>query len=218
MVISLRIFGAALVAALAMNAVAVSAASAKLYKFHSSLEHTILTGVQTTENSFEFDVGTVKCKKTSFEGTLAVKTTTTVTVSPAYSECTFGGAAATVTVNNCDYLLHAVTKEGSNYEGSLDIVCPAGSVMQFDVPNCTITVFPQTGRKKVTYTKEGSAPLRRVIVHFSVSEIEYEEHGTACEHPTVLTKNGTYNGSVTISGETTEKKEGDFWVEEVEGE
>jgi hypothetical protein len=211
MIRNLKALGLALIAICAMGAVAASAASA--VEFHSEKTSTALSGSQVNVNKFTTDSGEITCAKATFSGTTSAVNTTepTQTVTPSYSEChlififTFN---VTVDMNGCAYVLHA--------NGEVDIECPTvegkQKVIEVTAPSCTVTVPAQTGLKGVTYTNEGKGTGRTVTVNSNVTGIKYEEHGSACENETELTKNGTYTGSVKVSGKVGSEAVG-IWVE-----
>ncbi len=195
---------------LAMSAVFASAASANP-QFHAELADTTLTASQTTANVFNFDRGELKCKSVKYTGTTAAATSTTMTLTPSYEECKLGGENATVTVNGCGYQFHLAAEE-ENFEASMDIECPAEKQLEIDIPFCTITIHPQAGLKKVTFTNEGEATTRSIVADLGVTGFDYVEHGFLCANETVTTNNGAYGGQFTITGENSEQVHKGIWV------
>ncbi|HVI70063.1 MAG TPA: hypothetical protein VM656_01080 [Pyrinomonadaceae bacterium] len=207
----LKAFGAILLAALTMSAVAASDVSAQVFHFTSEKEHTILRGVQEGTDVLTIDFGTLGCTAVKYTGTIqsATTTTTVAEVTPEYSGCTaFGFTNVPIHHNECKYKFVAGTKESGNYEGSIDIVCPTGKKIELTAPGCLVTVGPQTGIKKVTFKAVGAGATREITAIFNLTGVKYEEHegpfGT-CASDTVVRSNGTYTGNTIITGETSEK-------------
>jgi hypothetical protein len=209
---NLKVLGLALVAALAMSAVAASAASATPFEFHSEASSTVLTGSQEGTDVFTTDAGTVSCGEANYIGSQSAATTTTVSVLPTYSNCTaFGFISVPIVVNGCEYLFHAGTASTTgeppvtHYEGTADVVCPAGKVIEVKAPGCTVTVGSQTGLQKVTYTNKEGGGFEDVTVDVNMTGIKYEEHNKGlfptCANNTVPKSNGTYTGAATVTGD-----------------
>jgi hypothetical protein len=141
-----KTLGLAMVAVLAMSAVVASAASAQ---FTANAYPTTGTATSALGNDvFTVDGSSVECAG-HFEGTLK-EASTTLTVTPTYSNCkAFGFASATVAMNGCDYLFHDV---GSNTAGQVSVHCPAGKNIVITAGNCVVDVGTQTPPlKTVTY-------------------------------------------------------------------
>jgi hypothetical protein len=209
---NLRTLLLALIATVAMAATATSAASANPL-FHSEAEDTILTGSQgqIVANVLTFDLGELKCKDVKLTGTMEAVTTTTLTLTPKYEQCKLGAENATVTGNGCGYLFHLAAAT-EVFEASMDIECPAGEKLVIHTPLCTITVPPQSGLKKVTFTNEGETTTRSLIADLNLGGIHYVEHGEACASETETTTNGTNTGQITVTGENSEKAHIGIWV------
>jgi hypothetical protein len=205
----LKAFGLALLAALALGAVAASAASA-VPQFHAESEDTTLTGTQTVLSELALDVGTLKCEVLKFDGTTQTKTSTTVTIRPTFEKCKLSGENALVTMNGCDFGFHVLNEEG--FKGTMDIECP-DTVIEVEVPFCTVTIPEQTGLGSVKYTNEGEATTRAVVFDLSLNGIKYTEHGFLCANETVETNNGTFTSQVTVKGENAAGEHRGFWVE-----
>jgi hypothetical protein len=209
---NLKVLGLTVVAVLAVGAVAASAASATP-QFHFESEHTILTGTQITGNELTFDVGKIKCGVVKFDGTSAVTTTTTVTLTPTIENCLLDNEVeATFTHNGCNFVFHL----GANTEhltGTFGIECPENEVIEIDAPECTITIPPQGNLNSVTFTNEGEETTRSVVFDLNIGEIHYVEHGALCENETETTGNGTYKGKITVTGENTMQQHRGIWIE-----
>jgi hypothetical protein len=204
---NIKVLGLALVAMLAMSAVVASAASATAFNFKSETVPTQLTGKQHAGNDvFTTDAGKVECTEATYLGEQTVSPVNNVSVVPTYTGCTaFGFANTPIDVNGCSYKFTAITKEAGNFEGAVDIICPAGKVIEVTAFGCTVTIGSQTGLKKVTYTNVGAGTTREVTVDVNLTGIKYEEHNKGifptCANNTVATTNGTYVGAGLVTGE-----------------
>lgn len=198
---NLRAFGLVLVAAFAMTAMTASAASAA--EFHSEASTTDLVGTQVGEDVFTVKAGTVRCSQADYTGTQVGATTTTTTVVPTYGGCrAFGFVNTTVDVSSCGYVFHATGTDGSgNVVGSVDVECEGSDVITVTAFNCWVTVAPQTGLSKATFTNEGSGSSRDVKVDVAISGIKYTQHSKSfpgCSSGTFT--DGTYHGTATVKG------------------
>lgn len=215
---NIKALGIALVAAFAMSAVVASGASAQAFKFKSEGTPTKLTGTQHAGNDvFVTDAGSVSCSEANYSGEQVGTEVSEVTVTPSYSGCTaFGFVNVPIHVNGCQYKFTAITKEGANFEGAVDIVCPAGKVIEVTAPLCTVTIGSQNNLKKVTYTNVGSGTTREVTVDVAITGITYVEHRSSifspCPSNTVTKTNGTYNGAGLVTGSNAGVHRG-IWVE-----
>ena len=207
MIRNIKILGVAFVAMLAMSAVIASAASATGFTLRSETVPTQLTGKQHAGNDvFTTHAGKVECTEATYLGEQTVTPTNEVSVTPTYSGCTaFGFANTPIDVNGCSYKFTTVTKEGANFEGAADVVCPANKVIEVTAFGCTVTVGTQAGLGKVTFTNIGTTTTREVTVDVNLTGIKYEEHNKGifptCKFNTVPTNNGTYSGAGLVTGE-----------------
>jgi hypothetical protein len=162
-----------------------------------------LGGEQLEELTFGTEVGSLKCKKATFGGTLA-ELSESVSLSPTFSECIFLGLAATVVVNGCNYVVHPGEESGSNEFGAtLDVSCPAGKAIAVTtaLPNCEVQVGGQTGLSALKLTDEATGP-RRVAVKFEVSGATYNvtKDGGFCPFSgTGVRTNGTMGGKAAVT-------------------
>lgn len=203
---NLKLLGLTVVAMLAIAVVGASAAAAA--EFHSEASSTELEGEQAASfnDKFTVDAGTTECENATYGGTVSGATTTTATVTAAYSGCTSTfGVSVTVEMNGCEYLFHTGT------ENTADVVCPKEKVIVVNAPGCKITVFPQTARKTVVFETVQSVTPKHITVFTELTGVEYEEHNQGF-FPTCKTntggkkKNGTYKGKETVKGKAGGKQ------------
>jgi hypothetical protein len=209
MIRNAKILVGALAALLATAALAPAAQASP--EFHSEAEHTILTG-ETLNNELALDPGVFQCVTMRFDGTTVVATGTTVSLTPTFEACVVDGMEAAFTRNGCTWLVHLGPNE-EHLTGDVDFVCPEGQAMQIHRPGCTITVRPQAGLQGVTFTNEGAAATRSIVLDLNLVGIDYVEHGMNCPNPTETTVNGVYTGKVTLTGEGTMGAHQGIWVE-----
>jgi len=207
MIRNFKVLGLALVAAFAMSAVVASAASAD---FRSESDHTIITGTQGVPNTFTVTAGTTHCGTATFEGTSTETTSSSITITPTYENCritNFGVETvnATVDMNGCHYLLTTT--------GQVHLECNTGlgSAVEVTAPLCVITVHPQTV-SSVDYANIGSGTTREVRVTATATGITYTQSAT-CPGGNNTYHNGTYNGTVTATGEDTNRNHVGIWHE-----
>lgn len=195
MIRNFKALGLAFVAIFAMSAVAASAASA--HEFHSEGTPTIFSGGQTTTNVFETGNGAkVECSTATFQGTATGTEVDSVTVTPKYSGCTFLGEAATVTTNDCAYILDSDTNASG--DAAVEVECAAGNTIEVNAAGlCTLKIGAQTVGGGVHYTNENSGSTRSVVVETTAKEIKYSKTGAFCF---LVSGDGKYTGNVTVSG------------------
>jgi hypothetical protein len=207
---NLKVLGIALVAVFAMSAIAASMASAD--DLTSETSPVTLTGNQIAENNNVLSTtsGTVKCKVASYTGASITTPTTTVTITPKYTECNVLGFLShePIDMNGCDYLLH-LGSGATATTATADVVCPVGkeitaTAISVGTLKCTIHIPPQTGLSKIEVTNLGAAgSTRELELHLEIEGIQ-ESHtkGTglgACTAGSAAT--GKLTGTVTVTGE-----------------
>jgi hypothetical protein len=215
--------GLALVAILAIATVAASAGHADeegVATFTTDSGTTVMDWTKLADagagkiNALTVAKQSVLCKKAVFTGEIKGKQVTQIEVTPEYSECTTEtGLFVTVKHNECKYVFHVGVKlaEGQ-YEGSFDVICPAGK--EFEVttyanaeekaPFCTVTVGTQKGLKAPLLTNQKGAKEveDKVLVEGTVEEIQYHTNGFACGNQEA--KTGIRHLYMTVSGTDAE--------------
>ena len=213
----LRTFSQALAAALALGAVAASAASA-FPEFTGDSFATItgtqisglITSKETNKPEFTTRAGTVKCNKVSLDGSMTFSESPEQTLTPTYSECTLAGVVPLdIATNSCDFLITTVNTVGESpnrITAGLDIKCSSLGdkiVMTATGPNCVITIPPQsspiTGME--LHNKGGAGSTMDVEATIDLFGLTHEIHGNACPNspfPTTLYSDGFYRGLWTL--------------------
>jgi hypothetical protein len=220
MIRNLKVLSIALAAAFAMSAVVASAASAE-FKYHSEIDHTIITGSQVIETVTTTAFGTVKCKKATFEGTTTTKTETELTITPDLKECKAFGVNATVDINGCHYLFTTPTTftttggtKDLHAEMHLECNTGLGSTIVWTAPGCEVTWPPQTPTvPTVDLKNEGAGAKRDILLTWTLTGITYQGHGL-CNPSTAHKNDGSISGTITFTGEDTNKSQVGIWTGE----
>ena len=208
---NLKFLGMALVAALAMSAVAASLASAD--EFKSENENTTLTGAQEKHleggieknDRFGTDGGVFECTTATYSGTQAVKSATSVKLTPSYSGCSFAGLSATIDMNSCFYRFTL----GAGTTGEADIECTiAGDEITVTVgPVATLRCITHVPPQKIggiTYSNIGSGTTREITATINTSTLHYSQTagtGSGACATADGTTNGSYVGAAKVTGE-----------------
>ncbi len=169
---NLKALGLASIAVVAMSAVAATAAQAlpvfTAVKYPAIVDATTKREIGKSLEVLEVGGREVECEVSHFKGTLE-KASSTLTVTPRYTDHEEGGVCktgqifkTTVTENGCDYLFHLTKKDAADYTGTMDILCPAGKLMEihvrdtFNNESCKITIPEQKGLGTLTFKDNGN--------------------------------------------------------------
>jgi hypothetical protein len=198
----LKALGVTLVAMFATTAMLASAASAAEFR-HQGAEDARVIANNAGEGNHVFTaglIGSISCSTATFTGTSYVTSPqATVTVSPAYSNCTFLGVAGVkVNMEGCTYQFETPTGTGP-FTGSVTVICPVGKKINFEASGCKVEVGGQTV-KPVTYTNLATSP-KSVTVKPNVTGITYT--GSALCPSSGTHSDGTYAGAAIAKAETT---------------
>jgi hypothetical protein len=190
-----RKLGFAVFGVLAVAATMASAAQAG--QFTAGAYPATITGSAVGSHELKTQLGTMQCAPT-LHGELAAASSE-LTLTPAYgTTCGIGGKEVHVNNNGCDYRPHAgTTVEADVVAGSMDIICPTGNKMDFEItsmPVCHLTIPTQTGLGTLTYTDRTAA--KDVDLDFGLEGLTYElDFGCSVVGAFA---NGTYEGTSTL--------------------
>jgi len=153
--------------------------------------------------------GEIKCTTVKVQGTLK-EASTTITLTPSVSGCTFAGLSATANFNGCDFLVH-IDGEGKT-TGSVDAVCPAGKEITLTAPSvgtakCILHAPAQTGVRLGTGTNIGAGATREVTLHLNLTGVKYSQTAGTAETGNCATADNTTNGSFTSKALATGENE-----------
>jgi energy-converting hydrogenase Eha subunit B len=210
---NLKALGLALVATMAFCAVVASAASADEFKAESA--PVTLTGIQDpgTLDKFTTTAGTLECEKANYTGTQSGVKSTSVVITPVYSECFVGGAVpAIIHMNGCSYKFTLDAAPATT--GTVHVECPTTVgpphvtheitiTVGFPTVKCTLHVHEQT-IGGIIYTNVGAGATREITVDVNATGLTYTETaGTGLGACTTSSTQhtGTYVGKATITGE-----------------
>lgn len=194
----LKLLGLAVLALVATSAITATGAQAGL--FTAGEYPATITGSIVAPHELGTELGVMECEPT-LNGELAA-VSEELTLNPSYGNtCKLGMKEVDVHNNGCDFLVHAGATAGEGaVEGTLDIVCPENSVMDFEItsnPICHLTIPPQAGLGTLTYTNHPAA--KDVDLDFNIVELFYRLDNScpaAGNHA-----NGTYRGVSTLKAD-----------------
>jgi hypothetical protein len=220
-----KILGLALVAVFAFGAMAAAAASAQNGRLTSTgpvtLDATEIAGKQTALTTFG---GKLECPGSVMTGhkynvtphTFIPSGAETITLTPAYTidECFAespigsGKHFVTITMNQCDYVLHLGTTTGvaDQYNVTADVVCPENKSIIVDVyfsatstneglKICETTIGQQAGLAGPTATDTTTGDL---TVNGTFKRIRESRSGAGCA--TATTEEGEFHINLTVKG------------------
>jgi hypothetical protein len=194
----LKLLGLAVLALIATSAITATGAQAGL--FTAGAYPATVTGSSVGAHILHTEIGNMECKPT-FDGVLEAPAAE-LTLVPAYAtSCEIGMKEVHVTNNGCDFKLHAgETLEEDKVEGTMDIVCPEGKAMDFEItsnPTCHLTIPGQAGLAGLTYTNRTMA--KDVDLDFSIGGIAYRLDNNCAVVGNFA--NGTYGGISTLKAD-----------------
>jgi hypothetical protein len=157
--------------------------------------------------------GALICNTLTLSGSSASASTASLTLTPAFKNCTMAGEAipdSAVTAGGCSYALHI--------NGKLDIVgatCAANPIT-ITRPECVTTIGPQNGLAGIsglTYTNGGSGKLRTVTIAGSPAEVlTYTAVGAKCFKQGTISE-GSIRPFATLSATNSKAEAQGLWVE-----
>jgi hypothetical protein len=182
--------------ALALVAFGALSASASASTFTAGQYPATIVGTNNVPHTITTNLGSIECAP-FFHGKLEAASEE-LTLEPSYGTCSLGAKEVHADMNGCDFRLHAgETLGGDKVAGTMDIVCPAGNVIDFEVtsiPVCHLTIPGQAGLSTLTYTSQ--TPPSDVNLDFNISELEYTLD-MGCPGPGNYA-NGTWTGVTTL--------------------
>jgi len=161
-----------------------------------------LKGASTSEHVFTIEEGlAVKCKKATYSGTLS-EASSSVSLTPTFSECTAFGSAATVTTTGCKFVFEIGLESESGFPSTLGISCEAGKALIITSGTCEVQIPTQSGRETVQAANNGSS---EVSFELGISKATYTKtkDGFLCPlNGTGTKEDGSLSGKSNFSGET----------------
>jgi len=203
----LRNLGLAFVAVFAMSVVVASAAQATSGTLTTTGNVTATLNqvgehvITLTDHPVSGGFATGKCKSAHFKGDGTVATgSTSLTVTPTYSECIFAGLPALIFPEGCSYNFQTGTPIGTEWHVNTNIVCPETKAIRIVAQTCEVSVGSRSNRvtSSVANAAGGHLTLKTNIagIHYTVLK-----DGIGCP----LTGTGTFSqgdyiGTSTVRG------------------
>jgi len=201
MIRNLKVLGLAIAAVMAMSAMMASAASA-VPQFTASAYPATVTGSNTKGSEvFTTEGGKVECDSHFVSHSLAAASST-LTVTPTYTNCEAFGLNATVNTEGCTYVFHATEKVSTGvYNNHVDVVCPTGKSIKIVAGGglCRAEIKGQNG---LTTVKTTNVAGGGVTVEPNVSSVAYTVTTDSFGCPFSGTGNktdGKYTGHVVVT-------------------
>ncbi|HWM64536.1 MAG TPA: hypothetical protein VNP96_11185 [Solirubrobacterales bacterium] len=192
-----KTIGLTVIAALAMNAVAVVAAHAQGTYTADEYPATV-TGEQVGTDVWTSSAGTLSCTHVTYHGELSGPSSS-LEVTPTFTGCkAFGLFNATVDKNGCKYKFRNLVAEApGKYISVVDLDCPPGSFLTVTTSVCRKTYPSQQGLAVETSTFTG-IPYR---IHRStqITSISYMIDPGCATASAGNYSNGSLNSSATLS-------------------
>jgi hypothetical protein len=158
-----------------------------------------------------------KCKTLSLGGTLN-EASSTATLTPTYSECTFWDAPMTVKMNGCTFQIHLVKKDEflPRFDGTLDLLCPAGKNLEFVsffTQGCSWSYPEKTALSRVTVENRPEDSPDDIYLYFEITGLKVTEKGgnSTCGESTWTS--ASLAGMVRVQAETEKGVPQNLWVE-----
>jgi hypothetical protein len=194
----LRLLGLVMLALGATGAISATGAQAGL--FTAGAYPATITGSSVGVHILHTEIGNMACAPT-FHGVLEGPAEE-LTLAPTYgTSCEIGMKEVHVTNNGCDFRMHASNTLGEDaVAGTMDIVCPEGNAMDFEItsnPICHLTVPGQASLSALTYTNRTMA--KDVDVDFNIVELVYRLDNNCSVVGNFA--NGTYGGTSTLKAD-----------------
>jgi len=182
------------------------------------------------KNFFKTPAAEISCQNSgsTFTGSDANGTATSIILSASYKDCSVGGLPMTIIMNGCTYNLDQPESEGGSHttwRGTVDLVCPAGKVIEFEIllggtitahntKICTYTILPVNNLGSFTYYNIAGVGGKKddVTVTADVGNIPVEAHGAACPDGNTKPVVAIYKSSITLSGKNPAGAEDDAWI------
>jgi hypothetical protein len=216
---NLKILGVAIAMVLVMSTG--TTAMSQAAEFTAGEYPATVTGEQVEgvhkEHGFVWTIHEFRCKTAHFIGGLS-KSSGTISLAPTFGGCGTGNPV-TIKSNGCEFVLHVLGGGEDTHEGSFDIVCPAGKVIEFLIysnsslhtagfSSCVVTVFPKTGIGTVQVVNNTEASPDDIRLVTTLKELKYETHGfSLCGPFTVPAENLLYFGETTLKAFQGEGKQ-----------
>jgi hypothetical protein len=206
-----KILAGLLVASLAICALSASVSSASSFTAEGYPAHLLGSDIPGEPSVYTGLFGiALECGSTSYTAEITAPSSS-ITTTPELGECHSGKRGATVTANECHYVLHD-PEEVAEDEFSLktDISCPAGKKIEIHIygenenPHkgeglwCTLTVSEQAGLKGLKAVNETAS--NTIALEGTLEGITSQTHGTCSAGLTINSSLGKLDAHATLTG------------------
>lgn len=184
-----------------------TAATAQAFPlFHSELTETTVTSTadgtgKQAHHVMQIAGGELTCSGASFHGLQTAKTVSELTLSPTYTGCNYLGVLTTVVMGGCNFVLSAngefaiASKAGKNC-GTEPITWEVGTLEL----NCKIEIFPQSGRKGLTFKNIKPGTVEEITMEMKITKIAYNAIGNGCVKAGEFTDGEYETGNTILTG------------------
>jgi hypothetical protein len=214
MSLKLKVLGLGLLAVMATSVFGVMNAGAVFgghFVHHGVDPHATISGVESTGSIHKLEFvkeggaasEVISCHNASYTGTVTANTFQSVTITPAWSNCTTGTPETEpsfeVDENGCDFTFTS-GKTGSTHHTAI-LTCPVGKSIEITHPNCTIRIPAQT-LSAVTYTAITEGGKNALTMNVTAKPITSHYEAGICIF-LGTTQKSEMKGSVTIKATDT---------------
>jgi hypothetical protein len=143
--------------------------------------------------------GGVVCDEGKYAGTTTAETVSDLTLTPTYGKCHTAGSepgTTTIAVNGCTYTFTVAKGTTNSTKQTVQLLCPAGKVIEINHPNCKVTIPAQTINSGATYATLFENSVHLLTISLSL-QINIQFHGGICVF-TGTNHTGTIHGTFTV--------------------
>ena len=152
----LKVLGLGLLAVMVTSVFAVNASATIGGHFTNDAAngHAIITGTEATGTTHRLafvrlwgsEEEEITCHKASYAGTVSASTVQSVTLAPAWDNCTTGttGTGTTFPIHENGCVLTITSGNLATPHHTVDVACPKDKAIEITHENCTIRIPPQT--------------------------------------------------------------------------
>ena len=221
MKLKIKVLGMGLLAVMATGAFAVMNAGATVgghFTTDAVLGHAIVIGTESTASTHRLAFvregdgaeSELTCHQASYTGTVSAATVQSVTITPAWSNCTTGttGAGTSFDIHENGCSLTFTSGSIGQTHHTVDLVCLPEEGIDLTHPNCTVTLPSQTMRG-ITYTTTTENSKHALTMNVTIKGITAHHHGGICIF-LGTTHQWEVKGSVTIKATNTDTQPVNF--------
>jgi len=198
--------GLVIAAVFAVTAVAAPAAQGSEFEWESGT--TKLGRISNSLQNFSIPgVGSFSCEKVLAEATVSGTNASSFTTTKGTlhygstglaDKCPGSLSTAQIRTNECQYQFVAGTSTGiGKSEGSMNILCPFGKAIEWDLGFCLVRFLPQVNVGQVTYSTQAVTPST-VSIAMNLKNVPY----SVSRCGSWSGKDAEISGTITVAGTT----------------